>query len=130
MSVQLSVMKAFEKVMQKVYERNNKPVHTVVQYNYSMEQSRENVLVLCRQQKTLSFEKLFEHCENRIHAIFSFLSMLELVQQLAERQQCSLTDAQFLDLCHACHPPESLSSARTDCCGLSGATVSAEVDHA
>ena len=56
--------------------------------------------------------------------------MLELVQQLAERQQCSLTDAQFLDLCHACHPPESLSSARTDCCGLSGATASVEVGHA
>lgn len=75
------LMKAFEKVMQKVYERNNKPVHTVVQYNYTMEKSRENVLSLCRVEKTLSFEKLFEHCENRIHAIFSFLSMLELVQQ-------------------------------------------------
>lgn len=56
--------------------------------------------------------------------------MLALVQQLAEDQQCSLTDAQFLDLCHACHPPESLSSARTDCCGLSGATASVEVGHA
>ncbi|ULQ55030.1 segregation/condensation protein A [Flavihumibacter rivuli] len=75
------LMKAFEKAMQKVYDRNNKPVHTVVQYNYTMEQSRENVLDLCKVQKTMSFEKLFEHCENRIHAIFFFLSMLELVQQ-------------------------------------------------
>lgn len=75
------LMKSFEKVMQKVYERNNKPVHTVVQYNYTMEKSRENVLALCRLEKTISFEKLFEQCENRIHAIFSFLSMLELVQQ-------------------------------------------------
>ena len=56
--------------------------------------------------------------------------ILEKVQQLAESQQCSLSDAQFLDLCHTCHPPESLSSARTDCCGLSGATASAEVGHA
>ncbi len=75
------LMKAFERVMQKVYDRNNKPVHTVVQYNYTMEQSREAVLDQCRTQKTLSFEKLFEACENRIHAIFTFLSMLELVQQ-------------------------------------------------
>jgi segregation and condensation protein A len=29
----------------------------------------------------MSFEKLFEVCDNRIHAIFTFLSMLELVQQ-------------------------------------------------
>lgn len=75
------LMKSFEKVMQKVYDRNNKPVHTVVQYNYTMEKSRENVLDRCRIQKTMSFEKLFDDCENRIHAIFTFLSMLELVQQ-------------------------------------------------
>jgi segregation and condensation protein A len=29
----------------------------------------------------VSFEKIFEQCENRIHAIFLFLSLLELVQQ-------------------------------------------------
>ncbi len=75
------LMKSFEKVMQRVYERNNKPVHTVVQYIYTMEKSRESVLALCRETKTLSFERLFEHCENRIEAIFSFLCMLELVQQ-------------------------------------------------
>jgi segregation and condensation protein A len=75
------LMKAFEKVMQKVYDRNNRPVHTVVQYGYTMEQSREAMLTTARQQKTLSFEKIFENCDNRVHAIFLFLSMLELVQQ-------------------------------------------------
>jgi segregation and condensation protein A len=29
----------------------------------------------------MSFEKIFEPCQDRIHAIFLFLSMLELVQQ-------------------------------------------------
>jgi segregation and condensation protein A len=75
------LMKAFEKVMQRVYERNNKPVHTVVKYNYTMEESRENMLNMVKDQKTVSFEKVFETCENRIHAIFLFLSLLELVQQ-------------------------------------------------
>ncbi len=75
------LMKAFERVMQKVYDRNNKPVHTVVQYRYTMEQSREYMLDVAKQEKTLSFEKIFETCENRVHAIFLFLSMLELVQQ-------------------------------------------------
>ena len=74
------LMKAFEKVVQKLQERNNKPVHTVVQYNYTMEGSREYMLTVCSQEKTLSFEKIFEVCENRIHAIFLFLNMLELVQ--------------------------------------------------
>jgi segregation and condensation protein A len=75
------LMKAFEKVAQKLRERNNKPVHTVVQYNYTMEESREFMLDTCRKEKTVSFEKIFDVCENRIHAIFLFLSLLELVQQ-------------------------------------------------
>ncbi len=74
------LMKAFEKVMQKVHDRQNKPVHTVVQYNYTMEQSREFVLNTASKEKTVSFEKMFERCNDRIHAIFLFLSMLELIQ--------------------------------------------------
>src|SRR5678809_1085720 len=31
------LMKSFEKVMQRMEQRNNKPVHTVVRYNYTME---------------------------------------------------------------------------------------------
>lgn len=75
------LMKAFEKVMQRVHDRNNKPVHTVVRYNYTMEGSRENMLNMVRTEKTVSFEKIFEQCQDRIHAIFLFLSMLELAQQ-------------------------------------------------
>lgn len=75
------LMKAFEKVAQRLQERNNKPVHTVVRYNYTMEGSREYMLDFITREKNVSFEKIFEVCENRIHAIFLFLSLLELVQQ-------------------------------------------------
>lgn len=75
------LMKAFEKVMQRVHDRNNKPVHTVVRYNYTMEGSRESMLEMVKKEKTVSFEKIFEECQDRIHAIFLFLSMLELAQQ-------------------------------------------------
>ncbi len=74
------LMKAFEKVMLKVHERQNKPVHTVVRYNYTMEDSRERVLTLASKEKTVSFEKIFEEAQDRIQAIFLFLSMLELIQ--------------------------------------------------
>jgi len=75
------LMKAFEKVLQKLQDRQNRPVHTVVQYNYTMEGVREFMLDICHREKTLSFERIFADCENRIHAIFMFLNMLELVQQ-------------------------------------------------
>ena len=74
------LMKAFERVVKRMQERQNKPVHTVIRYNYTMEGSREFMLNLVQQQQTVSFEKIFEECENRIHAIFLFLSLLELVQ--------------------------------------------------
>jgi segregation and condensation protein A len=75
------LMKAFEKVMQRVHDRQNKPVHTVVKYNYTMEGSREHMLHFVEQEKTVSFEKVFELCNDRIHALFLFLSLLELSQQ-------------------------------------------------
>ncbi|MEJ7681560.1 MAG: segregation/condensation protein A [Segetibacter sp.] len=74
------LMKAFERVMQKVHDRQNKPVHTVVRYDYTMEESREFVLSLADRERTVSFEKIFKHCNDKIHAIFIFLSMLELIQ--------------------------------------------------
>jgi segregation and condensation protein A len=75
------LMRAFERAMQKYSDRINRPVHTVVQYHYSMEGSRDQMLTWAREQKTISFEKIFEQCENKVHAIFLFLSLLELVQQ-------------------------------------------------
>lgn len=75
------LMKAFEKAMQKYSDRVNKPVHTVVQYRFTMEASRQDMLSLAQEEKTVSFEKIFERAENRVHAIFLFLSLLELVQQ-------------------------------------------------
>jgi segregation and condensation protein A len=75
------LMKAFEKVMLRLHDRVNKPIHTVVQYDYTMETSRDGMLSLAQREKTVSFEKIFEDCENRVHAIFLFLSLLELVQQ-------------------------------------------------
>ncbi|MER3499374.1 MAG: chromosome segregation protein ScpA [Chitinophagaceae bacterium] len=75
------LMKSFEKVMLRLSQRINKPIHTVVQYNYTMESSRDAMLSLAQREKTVAFEKIFQDCENRVHAIFLFLALLELVQQ-------------------------------------------------
>lgn len=75
------LMKAFEKVAQRLHDKRNQPVHTVISYNYTMEGTRQYLLDLVKSQPTLSFEKIFDVCEDRIHAIFLFLNILELVQQ-------------------------------------------------
>lgn len=75
------LMKVFEKVMQRVHDRQNKPQHVVYRYNYTMDETREYVLRISAQGKTMSFEKVFDVCQDRLHAIFLFLTVLELVQQ-------------------------------------------------
>lgn len=74
------LMKTFEKVMKRLHERNNKPIHTVIRYNYTMEGSRDYVMGKVSKDKIVAFESLFSICEDRIHAIFIFLSLLELAQ--------------------------------------------------
>ncbi|MEP7228963.1 MAG: segregation/condensation protein A [Ginsengibacter sp.] len=75
------LMKAFEKVAQRLHEKRHMPVHTVIRYDYTMEGSRKYMLELVKKEKHVSFEKIFDVSENRIHAIFLFLNMLELIQQ-------------------------------------------------
>ncbi len=75
------LMKSFEKVMTRLQDRQNRPVHTVVRYNYTMESSREYLLKTVEEGKTVAFEKVFDVCKDRVQALFFFLSILELAQQ-------------------------------------------------
>jgi len=75
------LMQSYEKVMLKFKTRQEKPQHVVVKYNYSMEGQRAYLIDYMRGQKRVGFETVFLECENRLHAIFNFLAMLELIQQ-------------------------------------------------
>ncbi len=75
------LLQAYEKVIKKFTERNFKPQHVVVKYNYSLEGQRVFLIDHLKEQKRVPFELLFATCTGRIHAIFTFLAMLELIQQ-------------------------------------------------
>lgn len=75
------LLQAYEKVIKRFNERHNKPQHVVVKYNYSLEGQRTYLLKHIKDQRKVSFEVMFDACEDRIHAIFTFLAMLELIQQ-------------------------------------------------
>lgn len=75
------LFQSYEKAMKKMRDRLSKPQHVVVKYNYSMEGQREYLMNLLSVEKNMAFERLFEVCETRIHAIFNFLALLELTQQ-------------------------------------------------
>lgn len=71
----------YEKVMKRMKDRLDKPEHVVVKYNYSQEGQRDFLMDWAQRDKKIAFERIFQSCETRIHAIFNFLALLELVQQ-------------------------------------------------
>jgi len=71
---------AFQRVMKRYEDRLARPQHVVVKYNWSQEGQRVYLHKLVADKRTVAFEQLFSTCENRIHAIFTFLALLELVQ--------------------------------------------------
>lgn len=75
------LMTAFERAMKKYKDRMARPQHVIVKYNYSQEGQRTYLVGYIAEHKRVTFEGIFTKCENRIHAIFTFLAMLELVQQ-------------------------------------------------
>jgi segregation and condensation protein A len=74
------LLKSFDKVVQRFNNQSQTVQHTVVRYNYTLEDSRTYLQTLTRHHKETPFEKMFEICQDRIHAVFIFLAMLELVQ--------------------------------------------------
>ncbi len=75
------LLKSFEKVMNRLEEQKKKPMHHVINYAYSIDGQKIFLTHLIESEKDIPFARVFELCENRIHAIFTFLAMLELVQQ-------------------------------------------------
>ena len=75
------LLKAFQNVVERVERQRNKPVHTVLTPAYTIEGEKMVLRELVRNEPQVAFEKVFDKVENRIHAIFTFLAMLELIQE-------------------------------------------------
>jgi len=73
------LMKAFQRVMEKMEYRNDKTKHTIVKYRYTIKNQKKYILTSIKS-KT-KFEDIFLKLENKIHAVFTFLAMLELIQE-------------------------------------------------
>jgi segregation and condensation protein A len=75
------LFQSYEKIMKRLHERLHKPEHVVIKYNYTMDGQRTFLKEWVSRDKRVAFEKIFQSCETRIHAIFNFLALLEMTQQ-------------------------------------------------
>ncbi|KAJ1682588.1 hypothetical protein LUZ63_022195 [Rhynchospora breviuscula] len=86
------LVQTLERVLKRLDERMNKPQHVVVKYNWSQEGQRTWLLTHLEAEQQSSFETLFGQCQSRIHAIFTFLALLELAQQRYLTLEIASTD--------------------------------------
>ena len=73
------LLKTYQEVLQNFHRREEKIIHTVVHYNYTLEERREYLVEFVNQHQSADFKAIFSDCENRIHAIFTFLALLDLL---------------------------------------------------
>jgi segregation and condensation protein A len=77
------LLRVFENLMRKYEVDKKRAVHTVVNYDYTI-QGQQDYLYNCiriavNDNKKADFESIFTTLENRIHAVVTFLGLLELL---------------------------------------------------
>ena len=75
------LVKAYQRTMEKYKNKTEKIVHKVDAYKYSIETEKDKLAIFIKNKTKASFADIYEKCESKIHAVFIFLGMLELIQQ-------------------------------------------------
>jgi len=82
-----NLLKSFERVLHRFEVASNRPTHRVVRYSYTIVGQQDYLHSKIKKGKKTSFKSLFFTLENRIHAIVTFLALLEMLN----RQQLQIT---------------------------------------
>lgn len=75
------LLRAFEKVMDRFDSKNPQQIHEIVQFAYTIGDEQESIMLMINNGGKASFGDVFGHCKNRIHAITTFLGLLELINR-------------------------------------------------
>jgi segregation and condensation protein A len=74
------LLKVYQRVMQRYEIAGQRPVHTVVQYPYTITGQKDFLLQNLAERRRMSFGEVIEAAPVKIVVIFNFLAILELVQ--------------------------------------------------
>ncbi len=75
------LLNSFQKVLKRFDAEKNKVHHKVVQYPYTIVEQKNSVIDLIRKREKVQFTDVLIDCQNKVHAIFTFLAILELLQE-------------------------------------------------
>jgi segregation and condensation protein A len=74
------LLKVFEKAQQRFEDEQNKPVHQVVPYPFTIQGQKDKLLGKLQRKKKVSFLDLIKEDRSKIVLVFNFLAILELLQ--------------------------------------------------
>ncbi len=74
------LLKVFQKVMERFDYEQKRPIHQVVQYEFTVANQKKFLLEKLTLNKRLSFEEIIGFEASKIGVIFNFLAILELLQ--------------------------------------------------
>ncbi len=74
------LLKVYQKVLKRFESEQDKPLHRVIQFPFTIAQKKEYILNMVEKEGKISFTKLIELEPDRIAFIFNFLAILELLQ--------------------------------------------------
>lgn len=75
------LLSTFEKVMERFKHSAENNIHTIIQLPFTIDKEKEFLTALVRTKPRCSFTEIFNECQSKMHAVFTFLALLELIQQ-------------------------------------------------
>lgn len=75
------LLTVYHRTMQKYELRSEEVKHTVVQYPYTIEQQKYVIANLLDINKQIDFALVLKNSENKVHFVYNFLAILEMLQQ-------------------------------------------------
>lgn len=75
------LMMVYDKVTKRFANRTEEVKHTVVQYPYTIEKQKKAINELLAINSKMDFKALAGHSENKVHFVYNFLAVLEMLQQ-------------------------------------------------
>jgi segregation and condensation protein A len=87
------LLRVFERMMRQFDEEQKRPIHSIYTYNYTVESQRDFILSKIEKGKKSDFRQVFGVFENRLHAIITFLALLEMLN----RQELHITQGEGIN---------------------------------
>ncbi|MBD1393966.1 segregation and condensation protein A [Mucilaginibacter glaciei] len=75
------LMTVYSRLMRQFLTRTEEVTHTVTQYPYTIEKQKAAISDLLRINSKLDFSSIKGNSENRVHFVYNFLAVLEMLQQ-------------------------------------------------